>query len=167
MQLEVYHDPPEDQPVLKPCRGSRPRRVRRIEEYEIDGEIVLYDPQRNRTHVLNATSAVAWRLCAGTRDFEQLVDDMSILFDMDSAVIALDCAGDDDDDDVDAVPGDIPVSSGQSVNVECDDDDCEVEFDEGTLNVEASGATLVVTATDECGNTATCTVELCVGEEDD
>ncbi len=90
MQLEAYRDPSEDQPDREPCRGSRPRRVRRIEEYEIDGEIVLYDPQRNRTHVLNATSAVVWRLCDGTRDFDQLVDDMSILFDMDSAVIARD-----------------------------------------------------------------------------
>ena len=75
---------------MEPCSGSRPRRVRRIKEYEIDGEIVLYDPQRNRTHVLNATSAVVWRLCDGTRDFEQLVSDMSILFYVAPAVIARD-----------------------------------------------------------------------------
>ena len=90
MRLKAYHHPPEDHPVLEPCSGSQPRRVRRIEEYEIDGEIVLYDPQRNRTHVLNNTSAVVWRLCDGTRDFDQLVDDMSLLFDLDPAVIAQD-----------------------------------------------------------------------------
>ncbi len=81
-----------------------------------------------------------------------------------SAVIALDCVSDDDDE---AVPGDIPVTNGQSVDVECDDDDCEVEFEEGTLEIEASGAVLIVTATDECGNTATCTVELCADDGDD
>ena len=76
-----------------------------------------------------------------------------------SAVIALHCAGDDDDGG--GAPGDIPVTNGQSVNVECDDDGCEVEFDEGILEIEATTATLVVTVVDACGNVSTCTIDLC------
>ncbi len=84
-----------------------------------------------------------------------------------TAVIALDCPGDDDDDDT--VPGDPSVADGQVIELECDDDDCEVEFDDdGILEIESNTAVLIVTATDECGNTTTCTVELCpMGENDD
>ncbi len=43
----------------------------------------------------------------------------------------------------------------------------EAEVDEGNLEIEATTASLVVTATYECGNEATCTVELCVPVGDD
>ena len=56
---------------------------------------------------------------------------------------------------------DIPVVDGQIVELECEDDDCELDFENGILDIEATTATLVVTAEDECGNTATCTVDLC------
>ena len=76
--------------VAESSPGSPPRRVGRVEEYEIDGEIVLYDPKRNRTHVLNPTAAVVWRLCDGSRHFQQLADDMAALFDEDPQVIKQD-----------------------------------------------------------------------------
>ncbi len=56
---------------------------------------------------------------------------------------------------------DIPVVDGQTVELECEDDDCELDFENGILDIEATTATLIVTAEDECGNTATCTVDLC------
>ena len=64
---------------------------------------------------------------------------------------------------------DIPVVDGQIVELECEDDDCELDFENGILDIEATTATLVVTAEDECGNTATCTVDLCalLPEDDD
>jgi len=62
----------------------------------------------------------------------------------------------------------IPVEDGQIVKVKCGDDDCEAEFDDdGTLEVKSNTATLIVTATDEADNTATCEIDLCPAEEED
>ncbi|MFQ5501115.1 MAG: hypothetical protein ACE5EQ_02315 [Phycisphaerae bacterium] len=60
----------------------------------------------------------------------------------------------------------IPVIDGQIIDLECsdpngDDQDCEFENDEGTLKIHAGSAMMIVTATDDCGNTSTCTVDLC------
>ncbi len=59
----------------------------------------------------------------------------------------------------------VPVSDGQIIKFECaDHPECELEldFEEGLFEIEADTATLSVTATDTCGNTATCTIDLCV-----
>ncbi|MCG8604446.1 T9SS type A sorting domain-containing protein, partial [bacterium] len=55
----------------------------------------------------------------------------------------------------------IAVNDGDIVAVECDDDECEVETDDGILEIKSETATLIVTATDGVGNTATCTQDLC------
>ncbi len=70
--------------------GHSPRRVGRVVQHEIDGEIVLYDPKRNRVHTLNPTAAVIWQLCDGSRTADQLDEDMAILYDMDLSVIKRD-----------------------------------------------------------------------------
>ena len=67
--------------------GQFPRRVGRVVQHEIDGEIVLYDPKRNRVHTLNPTAAVIWQLCDGSRTADQLAEDMAILYTMDLSVI--------------------------------------------------------------------------------
>jgi hypothetical protein len=54
--------------------------VAEIVEYEIDGEVTLFDPQRDQVHLLNQVAAVIWRLCDGSRTVEQLVEDVSLLF---------------------------------------------------------------------------------------
>ena len=51
------------------------------------------------------------------------------------------------------------MRDGQLVAFERDDD-CEIEREVGILEIEAADATLVVTATDEVGNQATCSVDL-------
>lgn len=43
------------------------RRAEGVTEHTVDGELVLYDPVRQRVHVLNASAAVIWQLCDGTR----------------------------------------------------------------------------------------------------
>ncbi len=58
----------------------------------------------------------------------------------------------------------LPVVAGQIVKVICKDhEECrpDVGFDRGRFGVRTDEAALVVTATDQCGNEATCTVELC------
>jgi len=53
----------------------------------------------------------------------------------------------------------IPVADGQLISFE-HDDECEVETDDGVVEVESWIAMLVVTATDAAGNTAYCTAEV-------
>ena len=54
------------------------------------------------------------------------------------------------------IPGrEIVVTDGQIVEIEIDDDDVEVESEDGILEIEAPQVVLLVTATDESGNTAT------------
>ena len=59
----------------------------------------------------------------------------------------------------------LPVVDGQVVKVKCkDQEECklDVDFEDGTFKIKTDEAALVVTATDECGNEASCRVEICV-----
>ncbi len=40
--------------------------------HEMDDEILLYDPQIDRTHRLNPTAAMIWRLCDGSKTPEEM-----------------------------------------------------------------------------------------------
>lgn len=40
--------------------------------HEIDDEILLYDPDQDRTHRLNASAALVWRACDGARTVEDI-----------------------------------------------------------------------------------------------
>ena len=60
----------------------------------------------------------------------------------------------------------VPVTDGQVLELECDDD-CEAEYEGGMLEIEASTATLIVTAVDESGNVSVCTEVICQPTEDD
>lgn len=129
---------------------------------------------------------------------------------LDCAVMPIDGGGDDDDDDdgrllieinatddsgmvtvvaeIDIGCAVIPVSSGQIVELECEDDDdssseddssdsssddsspdvdCEFEFDDGVLEIESDMAVLIVTATDPAGNVTVCELDLCAVPDDD
>ncbi|MFQ5425414.1 MAG: hypothetical protein ACE5F9_15725 [Phycisphaerae bacterium] len=55
----------------------------------------------------------------------------------------------------------IPVESGRQIDLECEADECEVEDENGIIEIEGAGAILIVTAIDACGNTATCSRDLC------
>lgn len=62
----------------------------------------------------------------------------------------------------------VPVENGQVIDLECEDDahECEVEAKDGVIEIEAGSAVLIVTAVDICGNTATCTLDLCAAGDD-
>jgi hypothetical protein len=53
---------------------DRPRRARQVVERVVDGDLVLYDPQRQRVHVLNPTAAFVWSACDGQLAVEEIVD---------------------------------------------------------------------------------------------
>ena len=57
-----------------------PQKGQHVMEYEVEGEVALYDPRRDHVHILNSTAAVVWRLCDGSRTVEQLVEDVALLF---------------------------------------------------------------------------------------
>lgn len=72
--------------MANPHSGAyNPQRSSRIVSYEIDGEAVLFDPKRNRVHTLNATAAIVWQLCDGSRTVEQLAEDVALIFGVDSS----------------------------------------------------------------------------------
>lgn len=50
---------------------------------EIDGDLALYDPQRERVLTLNHTASAIWRLIDGTRTLDELVESLAVAFDMD------------------------------------------------------------------------------------
>ncbi|MFQ5501455.1 MAG: hypothetical protein ACE5EQ_04040, partial [Phycisphaerae bacterium] len=64
----------------------------------------------------------------------------------------------------------IPVENGTLIAFECnegdDSGDCEVEEEDGILEIEAATAVITVTATDESGNTAICEIILCTPPDD-
>ena len=81
-----------------------------------------------------------------------------------SGVIEIAVAEDDNSADspsADPTCSPIPVASGQLIEMDCGDDDCDVELDGVVLEIEAGDAVLTVTADDEFGNTGTCVVDLC------
>ena len=69
------------------------------------------------------------------------------------------------------VPGlaDIPVTNGQVIEFEVDDEGSEVESEDGILEIEAPSLTLRVTGTDAAGNSAEATDTLTgtTGDDDD
>ena len=42
-----------------------PPRRKDLHEYELDGEVVLFDPDRGSIHLLNRTALEVWRRCNG------------------------------------------------------------------------------------------------------
>lgn len=64
----------------------------------------------------------------------------------------------------------LPVADGQIIAMRCKQrQECKIllDFKRDMFLIQSDVATLVVTATDECGNEATCTVELCILDVDD
>ncbi|HEY3111775.1 MAG TPA: PqqD family protein [Chloroflexota bacterium] len=49
----------------------------RIADRLVDGELVLYDPDEQRLHVLNPTAGLIWRLCDGKHQESDLVETLA------------------------------------------------------------------------------------------
>lgn len=46
---------------------AAPRHASQVVERVVDGELVLYDSERQYVHALNATAAFIWQACEGSR----------------------------------------------------------------------------------------------------
>lgn len=54
--------------------SDRPRAVEGLEVTEVDDGLVVYDPERDRVHYLNAAAAVVFTFCDGARDRQSVVE---------------------------------------------------------------------------------------------
>jgi hypothetical protein len=79
-----------------------PRQEASISEYEVQDDIVLFEPRGASAHVLNGTAAVVWRLCDGEHGSEDIAatlaglygrEPSSVLADVRSALAAFRDAG--------------------------------------------------------------------------
>ncbi len=61
---------------------SRPTQVSSISEYEVDDDVLLYDPRSDDVHVLNGTAAVIWWLCDGDHTPAQIVDELAGMYEL-------------------------------------------------------------------------------------
>ena len=52
------------------------RRNEKIEEAPLQGELMLFDPEKAQFFVLNRTMSALWRRCDGATSFEGMLDDL-------------------------------------------------------------------------------------------
>lgn len=52
--------------------GTLPKRSTSVRSWEVDDELILYDVQRHRTHVLNPSAALLWKHLDGSTSFDHL-----------------------------------------------------------------------------------------------
>lgn len=73
-----------------PAYDDPPRPADTVHAVEIDGELVLYDVESNRTLHLDPRATLIWRVLDGSVTLAELVDDLSDVFDVDPTTIRAD-----------------------------------------------------------------------------
>lgn len=63
----------------------RPNRAPGIEERTAGSDLVLYDANGGRLHVLNLTAAAVWRLCDGSKTVDDILQQVGVEFAFNSA----------------------------------------------------------------------------------
>ncbi len=61
-------------------RTDRPSVVDGLDVSEVKDGLVVYDPATDRVHYLNATAAVVFTLCDGTREVQAIVETGTTVF---------------------------------------------------------------------------------------
>ncbi len=72
--------------AVQPDSGAStpyPRQMPEIVEYEVEDEIVLYDPRHDSVHTLNPTAAIVWWLCDGEHDVKEIGRELADLYEVD------------------------------------------------------------------------------------
>ncbi len=60
--------------------NKTPNTVPGFELEEIDGELLLYSPELNRSVHMNSTAAIIWRLCDGRMTVAELIELLTSAF---------------------------------------------------------------------------------------
>jgi hypothetical protein len=68
--------------------SDRPSVVDGLDVNEIKDGLVVYDPARDRVHYLNATAAVVFMLCDGTKDSTAIAGLVATAFALDAPPVA-------------------------------------------------------------------------------
>ncbi|MGC8464645.1 MAG: PqqD family peptide modification chaperone [Acidimicrobiales bacterium] len=63
---------------------GQPMRNRDLEITETEDGIVIYQPERDRVHTLNASASVILELCDGTRSVAEIALELAAVFGLDS-----------------------------------------------------------------------------------
>ena len=66
---------------LEIMNGQCPERLPNINEYEVEEEVVLYDPRSDAAHILNPTATVVWWLCDGDHKITDIARELGDLYD--------------------------------------------------------------------------------------
>ena len=66
----------------------RPRAVADLGEYQVEDDLVLYDPRDDVAHILNSTAAIVWWLCDGKSSTDEISVRIAKLYGMDSTALA-------------------------------------------------------------------------------
>lgn len=86
MKLEDQSISASDPPSPWSCCAARiipPARRDDLQESELDGEGLLYDPLSGHTHRLNETALMVWRLCDGQRSTHCLAEELVTNYEVD------------------------------------------------------------------------------------
>ena len=75
-------------PPTSPAANSNlPSHASHVAMRLVDGELVLYDPKRQRVHSLNPTAAYVWQACDGEHDERQIAEALAERYPDNSAAI--------------------------------------------------------------------------------
>ena len=74
--MDHQAETPED--TSRPCRNNN------IRKRKAGPDLVLYDPEKGRLHVLNTTASKVWELCDGTLSVEQITEQVVASYSLDA-----------------------------------------------------------------------------------
>ena len=73
---------------MHPVTGDRPSVVDGLELNEVKDGLIVYEPERDRVHYLNATAAVVFTLCDGTHDVTGIAELVGTAYGLDEPPVA-------------------------------------------------------------------------------
>lgn len=89
--MSTQKQPFDPKAVPTPGTGeARPCPVEGLVEYEVEDDLVLYNPSRDVAHVLNPSAATIWWLCDGDKTHQAITTLLAQLYGLDQREVATD-----------------------------------------------------------------------------
>lgn len=82
--------PIDDRDLNRLAKNIKPCQAQHVIQYELEGELTLYDPEAEVVHILNSTAAVVWQLCDGTRAAEDIAIQLATLYSLEAEAVVKD-----------------------------------------------------------------------------
>ena len=61
--------------------------TRSLREYEMDEELALHEPWREVVHILNYSARVVWQLCDGSRNADEIANELAAIYGLQPVVV--------------------------------------------------------------------------------